>query len=149
MYKHYLQASKPKLFSRDRTVRHPPLRHKMGMISDSVRMNQVLNELRMDSNRLMITMLNDAVYGTYDDFATGAKNPRANPTPKVQNPTEVTKEVRDWPSGSLESLHGLYHGMLGGFAKGVDDAGGHMSRVGVAAFDPVFVSKRSSPRDHR
>ena len=100
-------------------------------------MNQVINELRMDSNRLVLTMMEDEIYGYYDGFASGAK--QQNPIPEPPNQSKATEFVRSWPSGSLESLHGMYHVLVGGFGA-YNEAGGHMSRVGVAAFDPVFVS---------
>ena len=34
-------------------------------------------------------------------------------------------------NGSLEGVHNTYHGAIGG-------TGGHMSRVPIAAFDPIF-----------
>lgn len=106
-------------------------------------MNSVLNELRMDSNRLVLTMLGDKLYGKYDAFATNRQGPKAKaPSGSVK---EATKFVYDWPSGSLEALHGLYHVVVGGspFPRR-NIPGGHMTRVSVAAFDPVFVSDSSS-----
>jgi len=52
-------------------------------------------------------------------------------------------------SGSLEALHNLYHGLIGGNTARdgtsggkpiIGRGGGHMSEVSVAAFDPIFVS---------
>ena len=102
-------------------------------------MNSVLNELRMDSNRLVLTMLEDKTYGKYDAFATTRQGPKAEPPPGSVK--AATKFVYSWPSGSLEALHGMYHVVVGGSPfprRGIP--GGHMTRVSVAAFDPVFVT---------
>ena len=102
-------------------------------------MNSVLNELRMDSNRLVLTMLEDPIYGQYDAFATNRSGPTAKPPPGSTK--EAAAFVYDWPSGSIEALHGMYHVVVGGapFPRH-SIPGGHMTRVSVAAFDPVFVS---------
>ena len=103
-------------------------------------MNRVLNELRMDSNRLVLQMLENKAYNQYEVFAC---NRSGEPTvnPPSGSTKNATKWVYDWPSGSIESLHGAYHVIVGGSpfpAKQIP--GGHMSRVPIAAFDPVFVS---------
>ena len=103
-------------------------------------MNRVLNELRMDSNRLVLQMLGNKAYSQYDVFACNrSKNPTVNP------PSGSTKKATEYiykeASGSIEALHGTYHVIVGGSpfpAKKIP--GGHMSRVPIAAFDPVFVS---------
>ena len=101
-------------------------------------MNRVLNELRMDSNRLVLQMLGNEAYSRYEVFATSKYNsPRANPPPGS------TKKATEWAyaKGSIEALHGGYHVIVGGSpfpAKKIP--GGHMSHVPIAAFDPVFVS---------
>ena len=103
-------------------------------------MNRVLNGLRMDSNRLVLQMLQDKAYSRYDVFANNQFG-----APPVDPPSgstkEATKWIYDWPSGSIEALHGAYHVIVGGSpfpAKEIP--GGHMTRVSTAAFDPVFVS---------
>ena len=107
-------------------------------------MNSVLNELRMDSNRLVLTMLEDKAYNQYDLFSTNRAGVRPIPEPPT-NATEAEKYVYDWPSGSVEALHGLYHVMIGGCPISQPPIpGNHMSRVAVAAFDPVFVSRPST-----
>ena len=101
-------------------------------------MNRVLNELRMDSNRLVLQMLGNEAYSRYDVFATNSVN-----SPKGIAPPGSTKEATKWiyAKGSIEALHGGYHVIVGGCpfpAKRIP--GGHMSHVPIAAFDPVFVS---------
>ena len=85
-------------------------------------------------------MLENKAYSLYDVFT---YNRLTKPTvaPPSGSTKEATKFVYGWPSGSLEALHGAYHVIVGGSpfpAKNVP--GGHMSRVPIAAFDPVFVS---------
>ena len=102
-------------------------------------MNRVLNELRMDSNRLVLQMLGNKAYSRYDVFACNRYE-----SPTVTPPSGSTKEATEWiygASGSIEALHGAYHVIIGGSpfpAKEIP--GGHMSHVPIAAFDPVFVS---------
>ena len=98
-------------------------------------MNNVLNELRMDSNRLVLTMLEDPIYFEYDTFAS-AGVPVGRLPPKTDQSARA-KVIR--ASGNLEALHGLYHGAIGGIGQPLLP-GGHMTRISVAAFDPVFVS---------
>ncbi|KAK7753914.1 hypothetical protein SLS62_004012 [Diatrype stigma] len=121
------------LFPRDKTARYPRFDPKWNTGEET--MNLVLNSLRMDSNRLALNMVGDKVYGQYESFATNKGGANSN-WPNDPSATEIMKV---WPSGSLESLHGLYHGLIGGSSiprsKG---QGGHMSRVATAAFDPVF-----------
>ena len=59
--------------------------------------------------------------GAYNDFEYFVSEGIFNPDPNA-------------PSGSLEGLHGDYHGHIGG----VPGQGNHMSRVPSAGFDPVF-----------
>ena len=106
-------------------------------------MNTVLNELRMDSNRLMLSMLEDKLYARYDAFATGRTEKGRQLIPPG-TPSKATKWIYGWPSGSLEMFHGAYHVAVGGCPFPPYIQGGHMSRVSVAAFDPVFVSFISS-----
>lgn len=51
-------------------------------------------------------------------------------TPLFGFATAAGENLKGWTS-SLESMHGDYHVIVGG-------PGGHMSKVPVAAFDPVF-----------
>ncbi len=129
---------KPYLFPRNRTVRHrKPDRKEIE--EDHGRLNSVINELRMDSNRLVLTMMEDDIYNNFEIFATNASSKR---TP--QKPVS-TKNASKRPSGSLEAVHGFYHVMVGGYPhQNKRIGGGHMSRVSLAAFDPVFVSPSSS-----
>ena len=95
-------------------------------------MNRVLNELRMDSNNLVVQMLGNPAYSQYDVFSTNKSKEPTLPPPSGS---------KFWPSGSIEALHGAYHLIVGGSpfpAKRIP--GGHMSHVPIAAFDPVFVS---------
>ena len=109
---------------RDHTIRYPM---KSGPGQDTERLNKVMNELRMDTNRLVLTMVKDPGYDRYINFATSGTFVKTPAGPK--------------PSGSLEALHNNYHVMLGGFPNpGELVGGGHMSRVPLSAFDPIFVS---------
>ena len=82
-------------------------------------------------------MLSDKAYDEYDVFASSLVS---KPPPKDATKAEKF-EVQ--ASGSLEALHGMYHGLIGGDnvpgsgATG-NAVGGHMSRVPTAAFDPIF-----------
>ena len=103
-------------------------------------MNRVLNELRMDSNRLVLQMLEDKAYSQYDVFACNRYS-EPTVTPPSGSTKKATKLVHEWCSGSIESLHNTYHVIIGGPpfpANG--NHGGHMSRISISAFDPVFVS---------
>ena len=68
-------------------------------------------------------MLSDPDYGFYSIFSTNSKE-KDNINQGKQH------GERPGPSGSLEALHNNYHGLIG--------MGGHMGRVPLAAFDPVF-----------
>ncbi|KAK3717680.1 hypothetical protein LTR37_005747 [Vermiconidia calcicola] len=92
-------------FSRAQTQRHP---------SDSdplIAINNAVNKAREPNAGQLLNMISDDVYDRYETFAFQGSSPGA--------------------SGSLESVHGLYHVLIGG-------QGGHMSSVPVAAFDPIF-----------
>jgi hypothetical protein len=90
----------------------------------------------MDSNRLTLMMMEDKIYGDYNVLAS---NQAVGQTPIPKEPTTQVEEKIWKASGSLEGLHGTYHGLIGGF----NPSGGHMSRVPVAAFDPIFVSSHA------
>ena len=98
--------------------------------------------MRMDANRLVLTMIEDDIYRNYDKFACSRQVERPENLPKDVLKTAAGNLTWTWPSGSLESLHGLYHGLAGGAGgiPGTGAGGGHMSRVATAAFDPIFVS---------
>ncbi|KAI9663307.1 MAG: hypothetical protein M1831_002591 [Alyxoria varia] len=102
-------------------------RYYTGYREDVDTMNNLLNEFRMDSNRFALTMLGDAIYNPFEAFSYNGSDRR--------KPFQTQKEQMLKANGNLESLHGLYHGLVGGFFDGVV---GHMTAVPVAAFDPVF-----------
>ena len=88
----------------------------------------------MDSNRLILNMLKDPAYNDYDTFAS---NGMSQPVPSKATASEKWAVPR--ASGSLEAIHGMYHVVVGGSSvPGAKAAGGHMSRVPTAAFDPIF-----------
>lgn len=96
-------------FPRDRTVRHPTAAN-----PDNVdRLNSVLNELRMDSNRIAVTMVTNPIYSNYDIFSTNrVRQPTiAQPAPNASN----AEKIAFGASGSLEAIHGLYHVLMGGW----------------------------------
>lgn len=98
--------------------------------------------MRMDTNRLVLTMIEDNAYGNYDRFASNGQPPEPGSLPQRVVGTASGERTWDRPSGSLEALHGLYHLLTGGTAlPGTGGGGGHMSEVPVAAFDPIFVSR--------
>lgn len=96
-------------FPRDRTVRHPTA----AKPNNVDRLNSVLNELRMDSNRIAVTMVTNSIYGNYDIFSTNRFNRPTlpQPSPNAPNPEKIAFGA----SGSLESIHGLYHVLIGGW----------------------------------
>ena len=97
-------------------------------------MNIVLNNFRMDKNRDILHILSppSEAYNQYDDFA-------SHNTPENPQPQKTTKiEEFEGPSGSLESFHNEYYGLIGGMALPKIQAGGHMSKIPVAACDPIF-----------
>ncbi|KJX93717.1 tyrosinase precursor like protein [Zymoseptoria brevis] len=98
---------------RQRTVRDPPSGKPDSDGFQSV--NNALNMMRESSVELALSLMASPSYDKYVNFAAGA----------VQD-----EQGADVPSGSLEDLHNTYHGLLGGQ--------GHMGRVPVAAFDPIF-----------
>ncbi|KAH6664723.1 hypothetical protein B0J14DRAFT_706472 [Halenospora varia] len=100
----YLDATS---FPRDQTKRYPKAPNPVKEL------NTKLNREREANTGYILNMISDAVYADYATFATNRTGQGA--------------------SGSLEGLHGDYHGFIGG-----QRFGGHMSRVPVAAFDPVF-----------
>ncbi|KAL1639607.1 hypothetical protein SLS58_007807 [Diplodia intermedia] len=93
------------------TVRHA--RPGSNAVDDFAALDLVLNRDREAELRIMLDLIESAPYADYRNFATSALSDAPNAT-----------------SGSLEDLHGSYHVNVGG--------AGHMSRVPVAAFDPVF-----------
>ena len=122
-------------FPRDRTVRYPKHDSKWG--DSATTMNLVLNALRMDSNRLVLNMLVDNIYKKYETFSYSGE------PPILPKDATAAEKFAAQGSGSLEALHGTYHGLVGGDSvpkanSGQGTPGGHMSRVPVAAFDPIF-----------
>lgn len=71
-------------------------------------------------------MMEDKSYSDYDVFSND--NAPAN---------EKFPDLPKYASGSIEGLHDLYHVLSGGIKE---NGSGHMGRVPVAAFDPMFVS---------
>lgn len=94
--------------SRKNTVRQDKERN------NNFRLNTVLAQRRESEVETLLNFLYLPYYKDYTIFSNRA-------------------DVDDEPTvyGSVESLHDHYHGNCGG-------DGGHMSRVPVAAFDPVF-----------
>ena len=124
-----LKGWKKVAFPRDHTVRYP--KHNSDWGDSTETLNAVLNALRMDSNRLMVGMLINPTYKNYEVFAT-------NGEPVLDETTDATRFLtgdrpEDSPSGSLEAIHGTYHGLIGGSSvpnaqpKHRSEAGGHMS----------------------
>jgi tyrosinase len=89
--------------SRDLTNRHD---------NNQVMLDSALNQARENKVQYVLNMMGATEYNQFpvvadQGFTTGSK-----------------------ASGSLEGIHGAYHGLIGGT--------GHMGAVAVAAFDPVF-----------
>lgn len=102
-------------FDTRRTQRFPDEILKLGMNEREEKTNAILNNQRESNVTLILDMIaGDPRNDPYDSFTSFATN-----------------AASDGASGNLESLHGSYHVMVGGF-------GGHMSFVPLAAFDPVF-----------
>lgn len=111
--------------SRKRTVRNPTFpdseKDNFGDI------NQTLNMVREGSVEQALDLI--AKYNKYLDFA--AERPRLRLDSNGRIVTDRRgNPIVDGPRGSLEDIHNTYHGVCGG--------DGHMGRVPVAAFDPVF-----------
>jgi hypothetical protein len=113
-------------------------------------LNGVLNSLRMDSNRLIRSLLLHDAYKEFDTFSCSRKKETV-----AKGASQSAKYIAEKGSGSLESIHNLYHALIGGNAEKLDPpydpkdetnrfvlggGGGHMSEVSTAAFDPIFVS---------
>jgi tyrosinase len=97
-------------FSREHTVRYP--KNVNDVKGDPETMNKILNREREPNNTIILDMIQD-----YDSFASFSSD-----------------SLTPGNSGSLEDIHGNYHGLIGGIRGRM----GHMSRVPIAAFDPVF-----------
>ncbi|KAL9070477.1 MAG: hypothetical protein Q9157_005808 [Trypethelium eluteriae] len=97
-------------FSKKQTVRYP------SSISDtkgsSTLLNATLNRERENNTTIILDMIKD--YNSFASFSSDSLSPGL--------------------SGSLEDIHGNYHGLIGG-PRGRQ---GHMSQVPIAAFDPIF-----------
>ena len=131
---------KERFFPRDATTRYPVLLKKPDFNDSSTKnLNITLNCLRMDTNRLTLNMMNveaDSEYREYDKFACNRER-HVGPQP---GPEKGNQALYIWKkaSGSLEGLHNVYHGFIGGFPIHGEKTGGHMTEVPVAAFDPIF-----------
>ncbi|KAI9894687.1 MAG: hypothetical protein M1814_002043 [Vezdaea aestivalis] len=102
------------LYSKDRTFRHITFDDLGG---STAQMNKATNMRREDNTRYMLSVMTADIYTTIETFCTDAG-------------TSAT-EMDEISSGSMEALHNDYHVIVGG-------AGGHMSNVPIAAFDPIF-----------
>ena len=83
--------------------------------SNHLGLNIELNKAREGSVDILLKLMFDRNYSNYESFS------------------NKSHEVGKSDLGSMESLHDNYHGLLGGSLFT-----GHMGRVPVAAFDPVF-----------
>lgn len=109
-------------------MRNPAL-NKKGKLEDNFdTLSAALNNQRESMISLTLNLLQNPSYNKYINFASTqarlvrVNDPRGGP-PKWSLPSGD-------PKGSLENLHNTYHGACGGQ--------GHMSRVPVAAYDPIF-----------
>ncbi|KAK7963576.1 tyrosinase precursor (monophenol monooxygenase) [Apiospora saccharicola] len=138
-------------YSRQKTNRYPKDKQ------SRTALNEILNIFRMDCNRVMVRFMTDDSYSDYERFCSvrkGYDSVLPGHTDFVQltstgddgdSPGDIVSSER--VSGSLEGLHNLYHRLIGGDCPKlkdgytyVDRGGGHMSKVPVAAFDPIFWS---------
>ncbi|KAF9772953.1 hypothetical protein IL306_009291 [Fusarium sp. DS 682] len=92
-------------------------------------MNLLLNKIREDEMRCSLAMIEHGAYSNFRAFATTGVDLE-----------QKFKNILKRNTGSIEGLHGDYHGYIGGFTGTGDNAvnSGHMSSVPVAAFDPIF-----------
>ncbi|KAK8118433.1 uncharacterized protein PG998_003059 [Apiospora kogelbergensis] len=156
-------ASDQVAFSRQKTTRYPKPKPEDVPASNkdsTAVLNDVLNVFRMDCNRLMVRFMADDSYSAYDRFCTTRKDyesvlsdltyvKRTSTDSPPDSPKDTPGGIvaSDDVSGSLEGLHNLYHLLIGGNCPKLKDGypyvgrgGGHMSRVPVSAFDPIFWS---------
>lgn len=108
-----------------------------------------LNSAREDNTRAILCMLEGdgkgEGYSKYETFASD-KAPK-DEEEKAENDEKTAENDDDEEEqagatgadsslpacfGSLESIHGAYHALIGGAGEN------HMSNVAVAAFDPIF-----------
>ncbi|KAL1618339.1 hypothetical protein SLS54_007316 [Diplodia seriata] len=101
--------------SQRRTARHPKA-GRTGEADDFAELDAALNKDREPEVQTLLDLIELAPYADYGNFATAVPS--------------STGKGANAPNGSLESFHGAYHVLIGG--------AGHMSRVPIAAFDPVF-----------
>ncbi|KAI0482566.1 hypothetical protein GGR56DRAFT_620540 [Xylariaceae sp. FL0804] len=132
-------------YLRERTTRYPcPEVNQLEDAKTSVEMlNNVLNALRMDSNRLVMSFLLHKTYDDYEIFASSQTKEELLP-----DASKWARYLAEKGSGSLEGLHNNYHAFIGGNSTMQDGdgqkrfiaggGGGHMSQVSTAAFDPIF-----------
>lgn len=106
-----LTSSQAQSIRRKETVRWP------GFTIPVDSLNGAINEQREDTIRLSLNFVENGPYDDYKTYATAG--------------TSFTDHFDGkTASGSLESVHGMYHGSIGW--------GGHMGSVTTAAFDPIF-----------
>ena len=113
-------------------MRRPATSTKAGAndFSDNLQdLRTVLNSQREPMVELMLRIIEDPGYNKYLDFASTAPR-RTTPVRNDQGRIVDWKLPEGSPEGSLEDLHNTYHSVCGGQ--------GHMARVPVAAFDPIF-----------
>lgn len=120
-----IQLRNPVHPNRTRTVREPAT---TSSLDDYKSVNNTLNMVRQ-ATVIQALDLMSTPYDKYLDFA--AESPRW----VLDSNKQVMRDNRgnplvNGPHGSLEDIHNGYHVYVGG--------NGHMGRVPVAAFDPVF-----------
>jgi tyrosinase len=103
---------------RDQTSRWPDVPMERGFKSSVQTLNCSVNELREDTIRMSLNFVENGAYNDYLSYSTAR-------APTAKDPLDGKSAV-----GSLEGVHGNYHGLVGGE--------GHMSSVLTAAFDPIF-----------
>ncbi|OJD40032.1 tyrosinase [Diplodia corticola] len=100
--------------SQRRTARHPRS-GPTGGDDDFADLDAALNKDREPEVQTLLDLIELAPYADFGNFATAVPSGKGG---------------AGAPNGSLESFHGAYHVLIGG--------AGHMSRVPIAAFDPIF-----------
>lgn len=100
--------------SQRRTARHPKA-GATGEADNFAELDAALNKDREPEVQTLLDLIELQPYADFGNFATAVPSGKGG---------------RNAPNGSLESFHGAYHVLIGG--------AGHMSRVPIAAFDPVF-----------
>jgi tyrosinase len=110
-------------------MRRPQAIGRLGELDDGFEpLNRVLNSGREPRVELALDLLQKTSYNKYLNLA--STQARRTVPGVDRDGRRVWKLPTGDPSGSLEDLHNFYHGATGGQ--------GHMARVPVAAFDPIF-----------